>query len=76
MALAKSAPDLAMELLTRNHALSSDGFNPPELVFRAWSEEDPQAALQWLEQNGDKQLLDEHVESLISKLASRDPSLP
>jgi len=72
-ALAESAPDLAMQLLTQNNSLSSEEFSPPVLVFRAWSEQDPQAALQWLEQNGDKQLLDEHAESLISKLASRDP---
>jgi len=79
--LGESAPDLAMDLLTRNHSLSSDEFNSlssdefnrAEIVFRSWSENDPQAALQWLEQNGDKPLLDKHVESLISRLASRDP---
>jgi len=72
-ALAESAPESAMELLMQNNTLASNHFGGPEMILYTWSDKDPLAALQWLEHNGDQLLLDQHVESIISLLASRDP---
>jgi len=72
-ALAISDPESAMELSMRNNSQPSNEYGGPEMILYAWSDKDPLAALQWIEQNADQQMLDQHAESIISQLASRDP---
>jgi len=72
-ALAESAPESAMELFMRNNSLTSNRYGGPGMILYTWADKDPLAALQWLERNGDQQLLDQHAESMVSMLASRDP---
>jgi len=70
--LSTADPERVMDLVLQNEALSSNRFGGLEMVLYNWSSQDPQAALQWLDLNGDPQLLQQHAPSVISQLAAND----